>query len=146
MELALAKVVRECGIEFESVSKSSKIRLLSRWNTVFAPLAAAARKGHRHALVEVGNTADEMVWTRQSMNYYLIPDDESGQPCLSCTSDSILDLGELVSDTANRFEEIIILDAGFAWSFVLVNHGTSGPGRYFMEASVAGIGRETNGK
>lgn len=134
MEPALAKVVRECAIGFEGLSKSTKVRLLSHFNTEFAPLAANARKGVRHPFVLTDTAADHMLREQPIQSYYLIPDDESGQPSLFCKANRFPELGELLSDTLTKCDEIIILDADFCWSFVLVNHGTSGVGRYFMQA------------
>ena len=57
----LADTLDKAGIEYERLSKSGKVRILSRWNSEFAALESSARKGDRVAEVSVDNTADEFL-------------------------------------------------------------------------------------
>ena len=135
MNQDLTDIIHKSGIEFDYITKSDKVRLLSRWSSIFAPLIACARKGHRVSTVYVDNAADELLEVQRTGAYYLLPDDDSGMSSVRCLAHTVPNLTALLSDTYTKCDEIVIVDAELAWSYVLVNHGTAGVGRYFMQAS-----------
>lgn len=117
-------------IEFESISKSEKIRLLARWSAVFSGLSAFARQGTSSADVLVDTRADAFLASQTGVTIFLLPNDESAMPSVRCHVRAIPDLTELLADTYTTCEEIVIIEEGFTWSCVLLNHGAAGVGRY----------------
>jgi hypothetical protein len=72
-------------------------------------------------------------------DYFILPDDDSAMSACACSSDTLPDLTELVSDTITRCEELVIVESGFKWSAVFSNHGSPQMvGRYFAEQDADG--------
>ncbi len=134
MNTDLADHLDRSGIAFEAVSKSAKVKLLARWTAVFAGLVMRARHGHSVPDVRVDGDAQEQMRKLKTSSYYLLPDDESGMASVLCRHTAVPDLTILLSDTLTTCEDIVIVDADFDWSCVLVNHGAAGVGRYYMQA------------
>ena len=127
----LADTLDKAGIEYERLSKSEKVRILSRWNSEFTALETSARSGDRVAEVPVDNTADEFLGAQKTRSFYVLPDDRSGMPSVRCRASYVPNLNKLLSDTYTTCDEIVIVDTEFIWSCVVVNHGASGVGKYF---------------
>ena len=138
MNTDLAECLHRLGIECEVLSKSQKVKLLARWASEFSSLCNRARHGTDApgVLAEVlaGNDAEEQMRALAADSFHVLPDDASDMPSVLCRHASVPDLSALVSDTFTTCEEIVIVDAGFQWSCVLVNHGAAGPGWYFVRA------------
>lgn len=139
MDQDLTDILQQNGIEFEHIAKSEKVRLLSRWNSVFEPLIESARKGHRSSKVCIDNAAEVRIQTQPICAYFILPDDDSSKLSVYCRARAVPELTALLSDTYTKCDEIVVVDAEFSWSYVLVNHGASGVGKYFM---LAGSGIE----
>ncbi len=52
-------------------------------------------------------------------------------PSYLCLSAKAPELSDLVSDVFTRCDELVVVDRGFTWSAVFVNHGAAGPSRHF---------------
>ena len=73
---------------------------------------------------------------KRDLDIYVLPDDKSEMPSYFCWVDTMPDLHELVSDTITSCDELVIISADFAWSAVLVNHGSPQfVGRHFQDRS-----------
>ncbi|MGE3246648.1 MAG: hypothetical protein AB7F96_07765 [Beijerinckiaceae bacterium] len=134
MNSDLADCLDRSGIAYETLSKAQKVKLLARWASEFSHLCSRARHGIDAPDVLAGNHAQEQMRALAADSFHVLPDDASDMPSLLCRHASVPDLSALVSDTFAKCEEIVIVDAGFEWSCVLVNHGAAGPGWYFMRA------------
>jgi len=132
MNTNLADYLDRFSIEFETISKSEKVRLLSLWSSEFPGLLASARHGDRVSNVHVDNAADELMKNRATDSFFVLPDDDSDMQSLRCCHRFVPDLSILLSDTVTKCDEIVIIDSSFDWSCVLVNHGRAGVGRYYM--------------
>jgi hypothetical protein len=136
MNTDLADCLYRLGVECETLPKSQKVKLLARWASEFSHLCNRARHGTDAPGVLVGNDAEEQMRALAADSFHVLPDDASDMPSVLCRHASVPDLTALVSDTFTTCEEIVIVDAGFQWSCVLVNHGAAGPGWYFMRSGV----------
>ena len=135
MNSHLTDILNADGIAFEVMAKSAKVRLLRRWNSVFASLSARARNGIASANLRVDKDADDFLASQSGGTIYLLPNDECAMPSVRCSVTKIPILTELLSDTYTTCDEIIIIDEAFTWSCVLTNHGAAGVGRYASTAN-----------
>lgn len=131
MNTDLANYLGRFHIEIEPISKTQKVKLLSRWSSEFSDLLMCARHRHRAAGVRVGNAADEQIRSHDTESFFVLPDDGSDMPSLRCNHNFVPDLSPLLTDTFTKCDEIVVVDYDFEWSCVLVNHGTAGVGRYY---------------
>ena len=134
MNTHLADHLDRSGIAFEAVSKSAKVKLLARWSAEFAGLLQHARHGQSVPGIVAGSEAQEQMRNLETGSFYVLPDDESGMATVLCRHRAVPDLWVLLSDTVTKCDEIVVVDTDFGWSCVLVNHGASGVGWYFMQA------------
>jgi hypothetical protein len=133
MNLSLEKRLIQEGVEFARLEKREKVKLLSRWCKAFPELLASARDQQLVPVVALDTAADQSLAKLETDEYYLLPDDASGMPSHGCISARMPDLADLVSDVGTKCDEIVIVDAGFQWSAVLVNHGSPQlTGRHFV--------------
>lgn len=133
MNLDLQTLLQERGVKISNLSKSEKVKILSRWTKVFPDLIQAARHGHRKPEVEYDNVADSEYGKLCNQEFFVLPDDQSGMPSYLCSAETMPDLRELVSDTFTECDELVILATDLGWSAVFVNHGSSQlVGRYFQ--------------
>ena len=130
----LQERLQECGVSFSALTKSEKVKLLSRWTRGFVDLAECARHGGTSPLVSQDQAADTQFAGFRNVEFFVLPDDTSGMPSFLCEADALPDLRDLVSDTFTRCDELVMLESDFRWSAVLVNHGSPQlVGRYFQE-------------
>lgn len=132
MNTDLADHLDRSRVPFETMSKSEKVKVLSRWSSQFPDLLMSARHGHRARNVRFDNAADEVMKNHETASFFVLPDDDSDMRSVRCYHKCVPDLSLLVSDTVTKCDEIVIIDSNFEWSFVLVNHGAAGAGRYYM--------------
>lgn len=137
MNTDLADCLGRFGVECETISKSQKVKLLARWACEFSGLCNRALHGIDAPGVFAGNYAQEQMRALATDSFHVLPDDASDMPSVLCRHPSVPDLSALVSDTFTSCEEIVIVDAGFQWSCVLVNHGAAGPGWYYVRTGGA---------
>ena len=130
LALNLTDRLASAGIPFEILAKSEKIRLMARWNTLFQPLSAAARKGVPSTAVHDGAEGEAFLASVTDGTVYLLPNDASAAPSVCCGIQALPWLAEMTADNLAGCEEIVIIDRAFSWSCVLVNHGASGVGYY----------------
>ena len=134
MNLNLQERLQECGVSFSALSKSEKVKLLSRWTRGFADLAECARHGGTSPSVSLDHAADTQYARFRNVEFFVLPDDPSGMPSFLCEAEALPDLRDLVSDTITRCDELVVLGSDFRWSAVFVNHGSPKlVGRYFQE-------------
>jgi hypothetical protein len=132
MNLDLEKRLDECGVTYEPLSKSQKVKLLARWGKAFTDLAAVARRGEAREGVHQDAAAEERYAALPGGEYFVLPDDDSAMSACACSSEKPPDLTELVSDTITKCEELVVVDGDFQWSAVFSNHGSPQMvGRYF---------------
>ena len=123
----------EEGVEFTRLEKREKVKMLSRWCKTFPELLTSARDQQFAAAVALDAAADQSLSGLAADEYYLLPNDASGMPSYRCASARMPDLADLVSEVGTKCDEIVIVDAGFQWSAVLVNHGSPQmTGRHFL--------------
>ena len=85
MNLDLEKRLDACGVSYERLSKSQKVKLLSRWSKAFSDLAAVARRGEARENIHQDAAAEE---------------EYAGRTLLSCFTE--LNRGEVLLGTAGK--------------------------------------------
>jgi hypothetical protein len=134
MNLDLESRLEACGSIHSRLTKSEKVKLLARWTAEFPDLLASARRGQSSPSVARDSEADLLYAEQQDLDIYVLPDDKSDMPSYLCWVDTMPDLQELVSDTITNCDELVVISADFAWSAVLVNHGSPQfVGRHFQD-------------
>ena len=133
MNLCLEERLIEEGVKFTRLEKREKVKILSRWCKAFPELLTSARDQQFAAAVALDAAADQSLAKLETDEYCLLPDDASAMPSYRCISARMPNLTDLVSDVGTKCDEIVIVDAGFQWSAVLVNHGSPQlTGRHFL--------------
>ena len=130
MNLDLERILVKHGVAFERLRKAQKVKILMQWTRSFPELLASARHQEYSEGVVRDNEADEEYENLPSCDFYILPDDESGMPSVECFSAKPPGLRDLVSDMFTECDELVLVDKGFSWSAVFVNHGPSLPGLY----------------
>lgn len=134
MNTSLENLLSEKGVRFTRLEKREKVKLLGRWNSAFPELLTSARAQQSVPSVALDAAADQLLRDVKADEYYLLPDDASAMPSYLCLSTRVPDLTDLVSDVGTKCDEIVIVDAHFQWSAVLVNHGSPQLiGRHFLQ-------------
>lgn len=131
MNLDLERILEEHGVAFQRLRKAEKVKILMKWTRSFPELLASARHQEHSESVVRDNEADERYEHLPSCDFFILPDDGSGMPSVECFAAKPPGLRDLVSDMFTKCDELVLLDRGFSWSVVFVNHGPSMPGRYF---------------
>ena len=124
MNQALGDLLTASGVTVEPISKSAKVKILTRWTKDFPQLVAYARHGRRSPTVADDNAADERYGRLRNEEFYVLPDDASAMPSFSCRAEAMPDLRELVSDTFTKCDELVVVQTASQWSAVFVNHGS----------------------
>ena len=123
MNLDLEKRLLRDAISHERVTKSQKVKLLTKWTRLFPDLVASARRGEVLGGVCRDKHADEAYAGRSTCDFFVLPDDDSGMPSYACLAAHPPELSELVSDTFTKCDELVVIEKDFGWSAVFVNHG-----------------------
>ena len=136
MNLDLEERLAKSDIAHERLAKKDKVKLLTRWVQEFPELVASARRQELRKGVYRDQASDDMYGRIPVCNFFILPDDDSGMPSYTCVSARPPDLSELVSDTFTKCDELVVVEAGFRWSAVFVNHGAPQlAGRHFSRKS-----------
>ena len=134
MNLSLEQRLIDEGVSSPASKSADKVKILSRWCKTFPELLISARYQQFAAAVALDAAADQSLAKLETDEYTaLLPDDASAMPSYRCISARMPNLTDLVSDVGTKCDEIVIVDAGFQWSAVLVNHGSPQlTGRHFL--------------